>query len=146
VFRGGACVADGRTVWLSDFVNVVTENGAPRVLRGFLKDITNRRNVEVELRKSYEKLTKAEQIARMGFLDWNLKTNQVVLSNGVYTLYGLTPGMPVNIEQIVALVHPDDYEFVNKNLVRNIHRISSRRPQTAIYLLSYYLIHQDSLP
>jgi PAS domain S-box-containing protein len=108
--------ADGHTVWLNDVVNVVTKNGAPQVLRGFMKDITERKEVEAALRKSREKLIKAEQIARMGFLDWNLKTNQIVLSSEVYTLYGLTPGTLVDVEQIVAMTHPDDLENVRENL------------------------------
>jgi len=37
--------ADGRTVWLNDVVNVATENGTPQVLRGFLKDITELKQV-----------------------------------------------------------------------------------------------------
>jgi len=108
--------ADGRTVWLNDVVNVVTKNGAPQVLRGFMQDITERKEVEAALRRNHEKLIKAEQIARMGFLDWNLKTNQIVLSSEVYTLYGLTPGTLVDVEQIVAMTHPDDLEIVKENL------------------------------
>ncbi len=38
--------ADGRVVWLHDVVNVVTENGTPRVLRGLMKDITDRKRAE----------------------------------------------------------------------------------------------------
>jgi len=57
--------ADGRTVWLNDVVNVVTKNGAPQVLRGFMQDITERKEVEAALCRSREKLIKAEKIARM---------------------------------------------------------------------------------
>jgi len=108
--------ADGRTVWLNDVVNVVTKNGSPQVLRGFMMDITERKEVEAALRRSREKLIKAVQIARMGFLDWNLKTNQIVLSSEVCILYGLTPGTQVDVEQIVAMTHPDDLEIVKENL------------------------------
>ena len=44
--------ADGRTVWLNDVVNVVTENGAPQLLRGFMQDITKRKTAENALHES----------------------------------------------------------------------------------------------
>jgi len=44
--------ADGRTVWLNDVVNVVTENGVPQMLRGFMKDITELKDAEVALQES----------------------------------------------------------------------------------------------
>jgi len=44
--------ADGRTVWLHDQVSVVREAGAPKTLRGFLVDITERKHAEAALRKS----------------------------------------------------------------------------------------------
>ena len=43
--------ADGRTVWLHDIVTVVTENGAPRWLRGIMVDISARTAAEVQLHK-----------------------------------------------------------------------------------------------
>ena len=42
---------DGRTVWLHDIVTVVTEDGAPRWLRGLMVDITQRKALEADLRK-----------------------------------------------------------------------------------------------
>ncbi len=44
--------ADGRVVWLNDVVNVVTKNGAPQVLRGFMMNITARREMEGALKES----------------------------------------------------------------------------------------------
>ena len=42
---------DGRTVWLHDIVTVVTENGAPRWLRGIMVDVSVRRQLEEQLGK-----------------------------------------------------------------------------------------------
>lgn len=41
--------ADGRTVWLRDFVAVVREAGRPAVLRGVMVDITERKRLEEHL-------------------------------------------------------------------------------------------------
>jgi len=43
---------DGRIVWLHDIVNVETANGAPKMLRGFMINITDRVEAETALRQS----------------------------------------------------------------------------------------------
>ena len=108
--------ADGRTVWIHDIVNVESEAGEPKTLRGFMIDITERKQAEEAVRESSKRLIKAQQVSRMGFLDWNLKTNNMVWSKEVYNLYGIDPETPVTLEQTVELVHPDDREFVEQNL------------------------------
>ena len=42
--------ADGRSVWLHDIVSVVCENGVPDSLRGFMVDISKRKQAEEDLR------------------------------------------------------------------------------------------------
>ncbi|WP_414550365.1 PAS domain S-box protein [Anabaena sp. CCY 0017] len=42
--------ADGRVVWLKGIVTVTTEDGSPRMLRGFMFDITDLKLVEATLR------------------------------------------------------------------------------------------------
>ncbi|MCH7476171.1 MAG: PAS domain-containing protein [Gemmatimonadetes bacterium] len=44
--------ADGTTVWISDIVSVEMENGEPAVLRGFLIDVTHRKEAEAALARS----------------------------------------------------------------------------------------------
>lgn len=47
--------ADGRVVWVHDFVSVETEGGRPRILRGFMVDVTERKRAEDALRESEER-------------------------------------------------------------------------------------------
>jgi PAS domain S-box-containing protein len=60
--------ADGRTIWIHDVVNVVVEDGVPRVLRGFMIDMTARRHAEEELRRLREQLTHVSRVTLMGEL------------------------------------------------------------------------------
>lgn len=46
--------ADGRVVWIHDFISVVTEAGKPVKLRGVMVDVTDRKMAEAELRKREE--------------------------------------------------------------------------------------------
>ena len=48
--------ADGRIVWLRDLVSVVSSGNGQKCLRGYLIDITDRRNAEASLRNSEERL------------------------------------------------------------------------------------------
>ncbi len=81
------------------------------------QDITDRKKAEEALQKSTQRLLKAQEVARMGFLDWNLKTNEMYWSDEIYNLYGINrQHEKSNIDRTMELVHPDDQEFVNKNL------------------------------
>jgi PAS domain S-box-containing protein len=71
---------------------------------------------EEDSRRAHDRLIKAEEVARMGFLDWNFETNAVVCSKGVYSLFGIEPETPLTAEQLTNMVHPDDRERVDSNL------------------------------
>ena len=47
--------ADGREVWIHDFVSVVMDNGKPVTLRGVMVDVTERKNAEAKIRKREER-------------------------------------------------------------------------------------------
>lgn len=90
----------------------------------FLQAIANvlghavqRKRDEESLRESQERLLKAQRVARMGFLDWNLRTNEIFLSDQVYRIYGLDPTKPLTTPDLVTqVVHLDDLEYVQENL------------------------------
>jgi PAS domain S-box-containing protein len=66
-----------------------------------------------ELRASEERLRLAETAAGIGVWDWNIKTDQVVVSRQYRTLYGLGNDEEVSYERwLHALVHPDDREAI----------------------------------
>jgi two-component system cell cycle sensor histidine kinase/response regulator CckA len=47
--------ADGREVWIHDFVSVVLEEGRPAIMRGVMVDVTERKKAEAELRRREER-------------------------------------------------------------------------------------------
>jgi PAS domain S-box-containing protein len=47
--------ADGREVWIHDFVTAVLEGGQPVTLRGVMVDVTERKKAEAELRRREER-------------------------------------------------------------------------------------------
>jgi len=58
--------ADGRVVWIHDIVNVVKEGGVPKVLRGFMIDITQQKAADEELRGLREQLVRVGRVSLMG--------------------------------------------------------------------------------
>lgn len=54
---------DGRLVWLRDIVSVISENGAPTLLRGIMVDITESRRLEDERERLLARESAARQAA-----------------------------------------------------------------------------------
>ena len=72
---------------------------------------------KLEMVQSQSKLIKSQSVAKMGFLEWNLKTNKIELSKELLKIYGLKPTYTVvEPEFIVGLVPEEDIEYVQKNL------------------------------
>ncbi len=123
--------ADGRAVWLHDVVNVVTESGTPRMLRGFMMEITARKRAEVALREAHEqlkardekrttelrltesRLNEAQRIAKIGNWDWNLDTDEVWWSEERYRIAGQDPEtFKPTQKSLLETVHPEDQQRV----------------------------------
>ncbi len=86
-------------------------------LIGVVRDITGRLEAESALQWSRDRLEKAQQIAHMGFLDWNLRTDELVCSDEVYRWFGVTrEEAPKTPEFITRVVHPDDMELTRRGL------------------------------
>jgi len=107
----------GKTVWIQCHLYPVKDaNGEIEFIVNTFRDITKRKLAEENLIESRKKLLRAEQIAHMGFMDWDLKTNKIEWSREVYDLYGVNRETPVTVEQTLDLIHPEDRKFVQENL------------------------------
>lgn len=82
-----------------------------------IRDITDQKQIEQALQDSRERLLTAQRVARVGFLDWDLKTNQIFLSDETCELTGYRPEGQVATPDFVARsVHPDDVAFAGESL------------------------------
>jgi PAS domain S-box-containing protein len=82
-------------------------------VRGFfvlVTDITERRRIEEEGKRSRTRLAEAERIARIGSWEWDIPSNRLTCSEGLYAIYGIAAEdfdghyEPSNTDHI----HPED--------------------------------------
>ncbi|MFP5500931.1 MAG: ATP-binding protein, partial [Candidatus Sericytochromatia bacterium] len=99
----------GQTAWYHTAVGRIHRNQAPSGLMLITSDVTSRIEAEELLRRQEVLLTEAQRLARMGSWEWDVTTNQVIWSDEMYRIYGLTPEtFGGRLEDFLALVHPED--------------------------------------
>ena len=112
-----------------------SEDG-PLVL-GAIRDVTERKRVEDELRHSRARLAEAERIARTGSWEWDITNDHATWSEGLLQIYGLTPDQfDPSAEGARKRVYPEDRELVRQTLERAIADRSS-------FTLEYRAIRAD---
>ncbi len=74
-----------------------------------VRDITERRRAEEQLRRSEGILTAAQKLAHVGSWDWDVQSGDVDWSDETYRIFGLHPGhFRPHIDSVMALFHTDD--------------------------------------
>jgi PAS domain S-box-containing protein len=85
------------------------ENGR-RVLAGTIVDVTDVKRAEESSRASERRLKTAQELANVAFMDWNLETNDIVVSDETRRIYGWDLETKVTADAVAGVVHPDDTE------------------------------------
>jgi len=74
---------------------------------GILTDITKAREAEEELRKSEKNLNLAQEIAHMGYWEWDVSTDKVEMSQQLKEIFGFKKNI-AKISEILDVIYPDD--------------------------------------
>lgn len=82
--------------------------------RLYALDITARKRVEQALRESRNDLNRAQAVAHTGSWRLDMRRNELSWSDETYRIFGISPGTPLTYEAFLAVVHPDDREYVDR--------------------------------
>jgi len=106
---------DGKILHVVNVIRIrKDEHGVPVRFDGAMQDVTDQTLVRLELEKTYEHLTTAQAMARLGSFELDFKTMEYKLSATYREIFGLDPEAHYNYEEIHALVHPDDIQGVTE--------------------------------
>jgi PAS domain S-box-containing protein len=87
--------SDGTILWF--YCQAMAEVGSDGVLIGYvgsLTDITERKQIEEDLRRSEASLKEAQEVAHIGNWEYNPITGKITWSDEIFHIFGLTPGQP----------------------------------------------------
>ena len=118
----GKVTAEYRVVWPDGSLHWLSTNGRmffddagePVRMVGFTSDVTRRKNVEEELRRSAAFLAQAQQVSRTGSFSWRVATDEITWSEQMYRIYELEPGTTITLDVIRTRVHPEDLTLYEK--------------------------------
>ncbi|MBZ5546899.1 MAG: sigma 54-interacting transcriptional regulator [Acidobacteriia bacterium] len=82
-----------------------------------IRDITQRKRAEQDLRASEERLRLAQEVAKIGTFERNLQTGESRWTPEMEAMYGLPPGgFPRSVEAFLELVHGEDRPHVARRI------------------------------
>lgn len=116
-------------------------------------EITNRKKTEEKLKINEERLTQAQKIGKLGYIDWNLITDELIASDETLRIYGIYEDLKKpTLNDFIKLLHPADRERTTTSLNNTIegkekHRIEHRIIQpngTVIWVDASAQVFKDS--
>jgi PAS domain S-box-containing protein len=91
----------------------INEAGQVEVI-GAMRDITESKLAQEELRRSEALLAEGQHLSRTGSFSWRVTSDEVTWSDELYRIYEFQIGVPVTLELIRTRVHPEDVSLLEK--------------------------------
>ena len=100
--------------------------GERRVFIGAMRDISERKRIERDLLSSELRLSEAQRIAGLGNWVWDIATNNLSWSDGLYRIFGRQPQEFIeSYPAFIAAIHPKDRARVEEGVQ---HTLESGEP------------------
>ena len=81
-----------------------------------IHDLTEPVHIRQALEKNYSRLQEAQRIGHIGNWEWDIQSNIITLSEGLYKIYGIDSCNLVKYDTILNMVLPEDQDIVNDNI------------------------------
>lgn len=111
---------DGTIFFIQAALNPIPSNNKNNLVVLTIKDTSIGKEGMAELLKKNHLLSLAEKIILMGHWQWDLTTNNVVWSENLYQVFGQKQGSQITYDIYFGYVHPEDIEYVSKNVQKSI--------------------------
>ncbi|UGA57487.1 transporter substrate-binding domain-containing protein [Vibrio sp. VB16] len=79
------------------------------------QEIAEREQVNNALLKSQKESLKAQNIARLGYWEWDLSNDILTWSEEIYRIFGFSSDTELTYQKIMLSVHPDDHQAIEEN-------------------------------
>ncbi len=109
--------ADGSEFPIELAITRISLDGPPS-FTGYVRDITERKRTDQELRRSKALLAQALQISSTASFAWRVATDEITWSEHLHRVFALSRDTPVTLELIRTRVHPDDLLSVDDTFDR----------------------------
>lgn len=107
-----------RIIWSRGFVRF--DDGKPSVFRGTVMDVTEKHHMVQRLQRSEELYKQAQSLSHIGNWAWDLLHEKLMWSEELYRIYELQPGSEISYDQVYSYNHPEDAEFVTRQMERSL--------------------------
>ena len=91
----------------------------PPSFTGYLRDITERKRAEQELRRSEAFLAEAQHLSRIGSFSWRVPTDEITWSEQLYRIFQIDQDAQVTFELIATRIHPEDLSVFQEHIERS---------------------------
>ncbi|MFP4393525.1 MAG: sigma 54-interacting transcriptional regulator [Desulfohalobiaceae bacterium] len=103
---------DGKEVWVETTGQPITYQGKQGALL-FVRDISERKKYEQELKKIQGRLKRSQEVARVATWERDLVTDETFWSDEQFRLYGYEPSEDLDKKELIKRhVHPEDMERI----------------------------------
>src|SRR5688572_4347144 len=109
--------ADGSEFPVELAITRIPMDGLP-CFTGYLRDITERKRAEEELRQSEDSLMEAQRLSSTGTFSWRTATDELAWSEQTYRIFELDPAVPVTLDLLGSRLHPEDIPSFHQMLDR----------------------------
>ncbi|MBD1913913.1 MULTISPECIES: PAS domain S-box protein [unclassified Leptolyngbya] len=126
-------LAQQMRAYQAQFVPEIIEGDAIQTVLAVVRDVTEYKGVEQELRDSEERLRLAMDAGHMGAWEWNLDTNVQRWDVNQYKIFGVDKDqIELDADTFFNFVHPDDWPHVQETNARVLSEASSYRTEFRI--------------
>jgi PAS domain S-box-containing protein len=112
--------SSGESVWVHDVVHCEHRDGKPVQFRGFMLDITDRKEVEGWLQESEERLSLAAKAANLAVWQWDVVHDQVWLTDEGRVFFGWEQSEKIDLARFIDRVYTEDRERVRRAIDRSL--------------------------